>query len=45
MILAAADKNTSKDQAWKISRPLQDYMKENLNESQQAAVQVSISSK
>lgn len=41
MILAAADKNTGKDQAWKISRPLQDYMKENLNESQQAAVQVS----
>lgn len=41
MILAATDKNTGKDQAWKISKPLQDYMQENLNESQQAAVQVS----
>ncbi|XP_038881790.1 probable helicase MAGATAMA 3 isoform X2 [Benincasa hispida] len=45
MILAAADKNTGKDQAWKISRPLQEYMQENLNESQQAAVQAGLSRK
>jgi len=44
IILAAGEKNpTPSDQAWKISKPLGDYIKSNLNESQQEAINVSIS--
>lgn len=42
IILGAAEKNiNSEGQAWKISGPLKEYIKENLNESQQNAIQVS----
>ncbi|TQD79084.1 hypothetical protein C1H46_035362 [Malus baccata] len=41
IILGAAEKNiNSEGQAWKISGPLQEYIKENLNESQQNAIQM-----
>lgn len=43
LILAAAEKNpTPADQAWKISKPLGNYIKSNLNESQQQAINVSV---
>ncbi|KAI6705387.1 hypothetical protein NL676_008349 [Syzygium grande] len=46
LILAAAEKNpTPADQAWKISKPLGDYIKSNLNESQQQAINVGLSRK
>lgn len=46
IILAAGEKNpTPSDQAWKISKPLGDYIKSNLNESQQEAINVGLSRK
>ncbi|XP_034220358.1 probable helicase MAGATAMA 3 isoform X9 [Prunus dulcis] len=40
IILGAAEKNIdSEGQAWKISRPLEEFIKDNLNESQQNAIQ------
>ncbi|CAN6678594.1 unnamed protein product [Malus baccata var. baccata] len=46
IILGAAEKNiNSEGQAWKISGPLQEYIKENLNESQQNAIQAGLSRK
>lgn len=42
IILAASEKNLDVEaQAWKVSRPLEEFIKDNLNESQQKAIQVS----
>ncbi|KAK4777605.1 hypothetical protein SAY87_017792 [Trapa incisa] len=44
LILEAAEKNqNSENQAWKISKHLMDYIKSNLNESQQQAITVGLS--
>ncbi|KAF8026351.1 hypothetical protein BT93_F2979 [Corymbia citriodora subsp. variegata] len=44
IILAAGEKNpTPSDLAWKISKPLGDYIKSDLNESQQQAINVGLS--
>ncbi|KAF8026353.1 hypothetical protein BT93_F2981 [Corymbia citriodora subsp. variegata] len=46
IILAAGEKNpTPSDLAWKISKPLGNYIKSNLNESQQQAINVGLSRK
>ncbi|XP_034220351.1 probable helicase MAGATAMA 3 isoform X8 [Prunus dulcis] len=46
IILGAAEKNIdSEGQAWKISRPLEEFIKDNLNESQQNAIQAGLSRK
>ncbi|PKI50261.1 probable helicase MAGATAMA 3 [Punica granatum] len=46
LILAASEKNqSSQNQAWKISKPLMEYIKSNLNESQQQAIHVGLSRK
>ena len=43
LILKAAERDSgSKDQAWKISGSLHDYFEENLNKSQQEAIDVSL---
>lgn len=43
LILNAAERGSeSEDQAWKISGSLHDYFRENLNESQQEAINVSL---
>lgn len=42
LILEATEKNqNSENQAWKISKPLMEYIRNNLNESQQQAINVS----
>jgi hypothetical protein len=41
LILSAAEKNIGcENQAWKISKSLEEYVKHNHNESQQEAIQV-----
>lgn len=41
LIITAAEKKIDlEDQAWKISRPLEEYIKDNLNKSQWDAIQV-----
>ncbi|XWS55196.1 hypothetical protein CRYUN_Cryun10bG0153800 [Craigia yunnanensis] len=46
LILKAAERDSgSKDQAWKISGSLHDYFKENLNKSQQEAIDAGLSRK
>lgn len=41
LILAPSEKNLEAEgQAWKVSGPLEEYIKDNLNESQQKAIQV-----
>lgn len=46
IILAASEKNLDAEgQAWKVSRPLEEFINDNLNESQQKAIQAGLSRK
>ncbi|KAM5570096.1 putative helicase MAGATAMA 3 [Rosa sericea] len=46
LILAPSEKNLDAEgQAWKVSGPLEEYIKDNLNESQQKAIQAGLSRK
>nr|XP_011460486.1 PREDICTED: probable helicase MAGATAMA 3 isoform X1 [Fragaria vesca subsp. vesca] len=46
LILAPSEENLDAEaQAWKVSGPLEEYIKDNLNESQQKAIQVGLSRK
>nr|XP_011462622.1 PREDICTED: probable helicase MAGATAMA 3 isoform X2 [Fragaria vesca subsp. vesca] len=46
LILAPSEKNLEAEgQAWKVSGPLEEYIKDNLNESQQKAIQAGLSRK
>ncbi|KAK9932496.1 hypothetical protein M0R45_019731 [Rubus argutus] len=46
IILAASEKNLDAEgQAWKVSRPLEEFINDSLNESQQKAIQAGLSRK